>query len=186
MQIDWTLVKQIVIGTILFVIGGFVARLFERKPRVIYFVSQASGFCQRNAELDEEIWSFSHSIVLQNVGRRTAKNIRISHPVWPIQFNISLSTRYEVSSLPDQGAEIIINQLVPREQVTISYLYAPPLTYQYIISEVKHDEGFARPQRVLLQRQFPKSVSLMLNILMLLGAITFIYFVILGLRAFTY
>ncbi len=183
MRIDWTLAVQVVGGTILLVIGGFLTRLFERKPHVIYFISHASGFRQRNTELGEEFWIFAHSIVLRNTGRRTAKNVRIGHRILPDQFNVFPSTDYEINHLPDGGDEIIIDQLVPREQVTISYLYSPPLTYQDIIGEVKHDDGFARLHQVLLQRQYPKSLNIVAGILTLLGAITLIYFVIAGLRA---
>ncbi len=180
MQIDWNLVKEIIIVVVSLVIGGFVKQWFERKPRVVYFVSHASSFRLKDIERDEDLWSNTHSIILRNTGRRTAKNVRISHRDQSIQFNIFPSIRYEVSNLPDGGAEIVIGQLVPKEVIEISYLYFPPLTYLNVMGEIKHDEGFAQLQPVLFQRQFPKALNIIVGILTLLGAITLIYFVITG------
>ena len=65
--------------------------------------------------------------------------------------------------------------LVPGEEVTVSYLYFPPLTFAGVNAGIKCDQGFARAIPVLLQRQYSKWVNSVVAVLMLLGLITVLY-----------
>ena len=70
--------------------------------------------------------------------------------------------------------------LVPREQVTVHYLYFPPLLWADINTYVKSDEGLAKVLTVLPTPQAPAWQRRIALILLLVGVITIIY---LGLAA---
>ena len=69
----------------------------------------------------------------------------------------------------------MIPTLVPGENLTVSYLYFPPVTYADVNAGVKYDEGLATPIPVLLQRQYPTRYMVIVGILMLLGIATLAY-----------
>ncbi len=90
-----------------------------------------------------------HSVVIRNVGRKPATNITLAHTTLPENFNIYPLTSHSINTFPTGGPEIVIPRLVPGEQVTVSYLYFPPLTYAQINAGIKHSEGFAKALDVL-------------------------------------
>ena len=67
--------------------------------------------------------------------------------------------------------------MVPGEEVTVSYLYFPPVTVAQINSGIRSDEGFAHAIPVLLQRIYPKWFTRMAAALMLIGLISLVYVV---------
>ena len=83
--------------------------------------------------------------------------------------------QYDVLELEEGAKEIVFPALVPSEQVTVSYLYFPPMTYGHVNTYVKSDEGMAKVLTVLLQRQFPKWVNWIIGILLLVGIVTVLY-----------
>jgi len=91
----------------------------------------------------------SHGLVIRNVGKQTARNVRISHSVSRTPHQVFPNVKYEISDLPTGGWEILIPTIVPNEQVQISYLYLPPLTVQNFNTAAKSDEAFAQTLNVL-------------------------------------
>ena len=69
----------------------------------------------------------------------------------------------------------VIPTLIPDEQVTISYLYFPPTTWDKINGHIKSDEGFARVVKVLPTVQPPKWLIRLSASLALLGLTALIY-----------
>ena len=116
----------------------------------------------------------THSVVIRNVGRRAATNVRLSHTVLP-DFNIWPAVEYKVRKVPDSGPDIVLPTVVPSEHLTISYLYFPPVTYANVNAGVRCDEGLATPIPVLLQRQYPAWYAVAAGILMIVGMATLIY-----------
>ena len=76
---------------------------------------------------------------------------------------------HHVDTLLDGSKEIVIPTLVPSEQITISYLYFPPLTVAQVNGGIKSDQGFAHQIPVLLQRQYPKWFNILAIALFLFG-----------------
>lgn len=89
-------------------------------------------------------WINTHSIVVRNSGKQTAHNVRIDHAIFPPSYNVYPPVSHSLSASGRQGAEILIPLLVAGEQITISYLYFPPLLYSQIGAWVKCDEGAGR------------------------------------------
>ena len=73
------------------------------------------------------------------------------------------------------GRDIVIPTLVPGEQITISYLYFPPVTVAQVNAGIKCDQGFAQAIPVLLQRQYPRWFNAVVSVLLLLGLISGFY-----------
>jgi hypothetical protein len=85
-----------------------------------------------------------------------------------------------------EGGAIIthsIPTLVPGEQVSISYLYLPPVTWQNINSYAKSDECMARVISLVPRPQPNKLVLFALWLLLFIGASTVIYWLILQIAA---
>lgn len=94
------------------------------------------------------IYIHTHEIIVRNSGNLPAKNVKVGHQFLP-DYNVMPKIAYEVADLPGGGKSINFPILVPKEQVTISYLYRPPRVWSEINRTVKSDEGFAKILEVI-------------------------------------
>lgn len=120
----------------------------------------------------------THTIVVKNTGKKTANNVRIGHYVLPPSHQVFPPVSYEVvnAPTPNTAAEIVIpNTLVPDEQVSITYLYFPPVTWDHINSYAKSDECMAKIINIIISEQLNKTVIFLLWSLIFVGASTLIY-----------
>jgi hypothetical protein len=152
MRVSWSFLIMIA-----FPIWAAVDYFLGRRAKIMAYLGQPSSF---NLEGENSPPLRTHSLIIANVGRRDATNIRLGHQVLP-EFKFLFpatevpSSLFEVSSLPEAGKEIIIPVLSPEQQVTISYVYSPPLSVQEINTYVKSDLGSAKLLRVLPLSQYP-------------------------------
>lgn len=175
LKIDWDLIFKIVIPIITLILGKYYDKLFKTQSKLITYYGHVSAFKvtgQNNIDV------FTHSIVISNVGTETANKVRIGHNTLPINFVLHPSVPYTQVPTASGGAEIVIDTLVPKDQVTISYLYFPPLTYGAINSYIKSDEGFARVINVIPSPEPNKRVLLLTRFLMYVGGVSLIYLTI--------
>src|SRR6266446_2859538 len=143
MTIDWPLAVSVGIPILTLFLGAWVQRWFEKRPVLTSYFGHVSAFkWTDNTGKKHDI--FTHSVVVKNNGKRSANNVRIRHQNLP-DFTVSPAEDYTVVKLPEGGSDIIIPVLVPNEEVTISYLYFPPLTWNMVNREIRSDEGFAKP-----------------------------------------
>ena len=173
MIIDWVVVATIAAPIITLFIGVWVNRHFENRPILLSYFSHISAF-QFTPPGGQPVQVNTHSVVLKNTGRRSATNVRLSHNVLP-DFSIWPALGYRVEDLPGGSREIVIPTLVPREEVTVSYLYFPPLTADQINAGIKSEQGFARTIPVLLQRQYPQWFNLTAAGFILVGIVALLY-----------
>src|SRR6266700_987663 len=159
--------------------GGLRNSNNERRPKLITYYGHTSAFRLRTPEQTEV---FTHSIVIRNAGRRSATNVAVRHNFFQRDYQIFPATAHEIRKVPDSADEIFIPVLVPGEQITISYLYWPPVTYAQVNTYVKSDDGFAKVLRVIPTPQSPKWLLAAIWALMTLGAITALYFLVLFAR----
>lgn len=172
MEINWLVLATIAAPIVALFIGAALDRFIERKPKVFYYLGHMSNFRLRDQKKTNV---YTHSIVIMNSGKKTAKGVRIGHNVLPQDFNISPSKEYEVVPLPDNGKEIKFATIVPGEVVAISYLYFSPLQWNQINTDIKHDDGFGKEIQVLPTKQFPKWQLMIFGAFLMLGIISFIY-----------
>jgi hypothetical protein len=71
--------------------------------------------------------------------------------------------------------EILIPKLVPKEQITIHYLYYPPVIWSNVHSHVKSDEGYAKYENVLLKKEYSKGIKFVSILIFIVGLSTIIY-----------
>ena len=157
-------------------IGAIAKRYFEARPRLVTYLVWASAIPlpgQQNAQVN------THTIVVRNTGKKTANNVRIGHYHLPPSYQIFPPVSYEVVNVPNGAAEILIPTLVPNEQVSISYLYLPPLTCNQINSYAKSDECLAKVINVIPSPQVHKAVAFLFLSLAFVGASTLIYWLFL-------
>ena len=174
MQVDWHAAAEIGKTIVALFAGAWVNRWFESRPKLISYFGHVSTFRATPPGGGNPALVNTHSVVLKNAGRRSATNVRLRHIVLP-DFNVWPGLQHHVEDLPGGEREIVIPRIVAGEEVTISYLYLPPLTVAQINAGIKSDEGFAHSVPVLLQRQYPQWFNLSAFVLMLLGLMTALY-----------
>ena len=177
MRVDWILVFNIVAPIATLVLGALITRYFERRPKLLTHYGTISAFKLRD---EQKTNIFTHTIVVRNAGNTAATNIVVGHHHLPANYQIHPPTRHEVRSVADTGDEIYIPALVAKEQIIISYLYFPPLTYKDINTYVKSDEGSARVLNVILQPEPPKWLMFIIWTLICAGAVALIYLFLVG------
>ena len=171
MIIDWNLVVNVSSPIIALFVGAVLNHFLENRPKVIAYLGHVSGISLKR---DKPVQINTHSVVLRNVGRKTSTNIKLGHNVLP-DFQVFPDVEYQIINLPGGGREILIPKLVPQKQITISYLYFPPLTWDQINTHLESDEGPLKVLKVLPTIQYPKWVSTVVWLLILYGAIGLIY-----------
>ena len=116
----------------------------------------------------------THAVVIRNAGRKPAKNVRLGHRVLE-NFEVSPSTDYTVTELDDGSKELLFPTLIPKQEVTVSYLYFPPVLYTDINTYAKSDEGFATFVNALPTPQPSRSTIVLAAILMAVGFVAILY-----------
>ncbi len=119
-------VPDLVLDAVKFVLGGFVGaaitKRVEGRADVVTFFGHSSAFTVTNPGQPPFV-IHTHDVVIQNVGKKAANNVRVSHNVLPEQFNLFPSVPYSIEPLPDGKKDIVIAKLVPQQLIVISYLY---------------------------------------------------------------
>jgi len=175
MQIDPDVLAKIA-GPIISLIGGALKIYMEGKSSLVSFIGHVSSFTLTD---EQHTVVHTHSVVVINAGRKTAKNVRLTHAFLPINYTVYPPVHHTIERNPDNtGGEIVFPVLVPKEQVTISYLYLPPLLWNHINSNIKSDDGFAKIIDVIPSPQPNRLVIAMLWALVFVGASFTFYWLI--------
>jgi hypothetical protein len=181
MVIDFSLFGRIAETLVTLVVGGFVSRFIERRPRVVVFYGHVGAFQLQPSGQYPGGGVHTHSIVIKNTGKLAARNVRLPHRLAlkpPLNFSIEPPTDFARTPLAGGGEQIIIPVLAPSQQVTISYLYFPPLTYGQINLPISSDDGMARVLNVLPTPQLPRWRLAISWFLMFIGVVTLVYLLV--------
>ena len=157
------------------VVAAIIKQYTEKKSKLISYIGHISSFTLKD---ENKTPVYTHSIIVRNAGQKTAKNVKIGHYFLPNSINIHPPIKYTIESNPDNASEIVIESLVPKEQVTISYLYFPPVTWDKIHSYTKSDDGFAKIINVIPTPQLSKTLNIFILFLMFSGASLLVYLAI--------
>lgn len=149
-----------------------VKKYLEERPRLIIYLIHASAIPLHD---DQGSMVNTHSIVVRNSGKKTAKNVRIGHQNLPDSYQIFPPLTHEVIRGDDNTAEILIPTIVPDEQVNVSYLYFPPMTWNQINSYCKSDEMSAKGINVVINEQANKFYVFVLWLILFIGGSTIVY-----------
>jgi len=171
MEINWLVVATITAPILALFLGVALDRFLKRKPKVQYYLGNVSAFQLRTGSRSQ---IYTHSIVVMNIGRKTAKEVQIGHNYLPPDFNIYPLKEYEIVEI-DGGKNIRIPTLIPKETITISYLYFPPCTWHQVNTSVKHEDGIAKKMSVFPAQIYPKWQLGIFGMFLLVGIISPIY-----------
>ncbi|HRD71008.1 MAG TPA: hypothetical protein PK657_12785 [Legionella sp.] len=171
-NINWPIVVDIAMPVILLIIGAGLNHFFERRARVITYLGHVSGI--KLSKFEPPLTIYTHSIVIKNNGRKVANDIRLGHHTLP-DFQVYPDIEYNVRDLPGGQKEIIIPKLIPKKEVTITYLYIPPITWDTINSHLESDDGPIQVIRVLPTPQIPPWAIRLLWFLISYGSIALLY-----------
>ncbi|MCL4822832.1 MAG: hypothetical protein KJZ57_01320 [Anaerolineales bacterium] len=170
---DWTLFARYAAPVLAAVVAAVIARYWDRRPRLVSYLPHASSV-RVTPPAGAAFSVHTHSVVVRNTGRQRAVNVRLGHKFLP-NFGVYPSVPYEVLDLPAGGSEIVFPDLVPGEQVTVNYLYYPPVVWSDVNSYAKSDEGLAKIVSVLPTPQPPAAVRRIALFLVAVGAITVLF-----------
>ncbi|MBN8947629.1 MAG: hypothetical protein J0I74_11010 [Rhodanobacter sp.] len=141
-MVNWEIAATIAAPVVALFVGAALDRKLERKPRLISFLSHATAV-RVNPPEGPPFNINSHSVVVRNVGRLSATNVRLGHNHLPTDFSVWPPAEHEVHRRDDDTAEIVFPTLVPNEQIVVTYLYVSPISFNQINSYTKCDHGFA-------------------------------------------
>jgi hypothetical protein len=206
-EMDFDTIIKLVSPLLVAIVGAVVKRVIEGKPKVITYLVHAASHPlppapapapapvpalpapQEQESVPQEAhappppapgarWVHTHAVVVKNTGKKTATNVRINHAVFPLSYQLYPPISHTVTPGQGESADICIPVLVPGEQVTISYLYFPPLLWTQIVGPVKSDEGMAKTIQTIPTAPPPRGAIWILWAVLFVGASTIVYWLL--------
>ena len=177
MASNWQPLATIAAPLIAFFVGFAFNRWLEKKPKIIVYLPHSAAVKVTPPD-GVPFVAHTHSVVVKNAGRATANNVRLTHTRLPESFTVFPSVEYSVVSLPTGGSDIVFPKLVPEQELTITYLYFPPLYVHQIHAGCRSDEGFAEIVQGSWLPDHPLWLKLLVGALMGLGFISVIALVV--------
>ena len=164
------------------VLSAITAALVKKlRPavRLVTYYGHASKFHLKPDEgsSNPPIQVHTHSFIVQNMGAEPAHNVRLLHFYLPINVSLFPAVAHQINPGEDGTGEIVLPVLAPKEQVTVSYLYYPPLLYNQTNHITKCDEGLAKHIHALPTPQPPTAVKAVVWALVFLGA-TLVFYIL--------
>ncbi|MCA8322015.1 hypothetical protein [Burkholderia cepacia] len=179
---NWDIVTKLAFPLIVALLVAAIGRRLEYKPKLVTYMAHAAGFSMppiagpakpsvppgdkslqtapaaipTTVVLAPGVQVHVHSIVVRNTGKKTAFNVRLGHNMPVHNYVLEPQVQHEKKESSTGPWEIVLPALVPNEQVLVSYLYFPPLTWPQINAYTKSDEGSARFLNVLPSPQPPR------------------------------
>jgi hypothetical protein len=173
MKIDWNLFALFAGPFLAALVGAAISRWWEKRPRLVSYLAHSSAVLVEPPE-GPQFQVNTHSIVVRNAGKKAALNVRLTHFVLP-NYSVYPLVNYDVRDLPSGGREIVFPVLIPGEEVTVTYLYYPPVFWNNVNSQTRSDEGFAKILSILPAPQPSAVVRRSLLALVFLGSATSLY-----------
>jgi hypothetical protein len=178
MAIDFSLAARVGENVLIFFIGWILNRVVERRVRLNVFYGHVGAFRMTPPNAPPAP-IHTHTVVIWNTGRLAAHNVRVPHRglLKPAGIHVSVQPgiNYSENVLPGDQDELLFPILLPKQQVTISYLYFPPITFQNINLAISSDEGVATALNVLPTPQMSRWVRIGILFLTAVGIGTLLY-----------
>ncbi|PSU89954.1 hypothetical protein C0W35_18290 [Photobacterium kishitanii] len=176
MNIDWVLVATIVGPLLSVILGVFLNRWFESRPKLRVWFSHIAEFDLKNNQTTTvPSRVHTHAVNIKNVGSKPAKNVNVAHQYLPDSFRIIPPIPHSIEELPGGGKNIVIPNLVPKKEVTITYLYYPPVTWNQINTSVEDEEGLAKVVLMTARQVINPWLKRSIALLVFIGLVTVIY-----------
>lgn len=154
------------------IVGAVITKRVEGRPRLITRWGHIAAFNTKAG--DQQIVLHTHEVVLRNAGSKAAHNVRVSHRYLP-EYNITPSVPVTVEALANGITDLVLPVVVPGQQITISYLYTPPLLYFDLHLGIRCDEGMATQVATEIQPKYSRWVTVPAAVLFLVGCATTVW-----------
>lgn len=165
---------KVLVGAI---VGALAAKRFEGRAKLITRWGHISAF---STKVGDQLHTLhTHEVVIRNAGRKEAHNVRVTHTVLP-DFNVAPSVPFIVEDLPDGRKDIVFPVVVPGLQLTIAYLYSPPLLYSQVHAGIRSDEVLAKAVDTEIQEKYPLWFTVFAGGGFVVGCGTILYWLWLG------
>lgn len=175
MELNWPLLGEIAKPIAGVILGFLLTRAFERRAKLVSFFLHANAVQMQGDRGPYMV--HTHSVVLRNEGKSAATNVRLSHARLPA-YSIFPNTPVTREELPGGVVDLVIPIIRPGEQLTIAYLYFPPLLFSQVHVGIKHDEGFAQPREVVPVTPLRRWQQHVLQCLVIIGMVALIYAIV--------
>lgn len=165
----------IIVGVITLAIGVIIGKILERRSRLVYYLTDIAMF--KITELDPSLELYFHSLVIRNNGKKEAQDIEICHGFHAKYYNIypNKTITWKKSESPDNPI-MLIDNLAPKEMVTITYLERYPHSLDLLYQYIKSKEGLARKISVAPLRILPKPINYIIMGFLIWGLFCLVYF----------
>ena len=170
MKVDWPTLGHAVWSVVLLLVGAAVTRLLERKPKLTYYASHWSAYPRPGLP---PVTIHTHGIVLKNVGRQTATDVRVRHELRTETFYVTPRVQHTDPDLPGGGFEIVFPRLVPQEEVAISYMHNAP--FNNFRGQITHAAGLAAEVPAMSRVEHSRWVVRTILFLALGGSIAIVF-----------
>jgi hypothetical protein len=136
----------------------YFKKKLEARAKVVFYIEHATTHRMPPNGNAAAFVINTHTVVVKNVGKKAATNVRISHnnlPSWKPtpanttyrevwgSFNVYPPLGYSVCEHATGGPDLLIPILGPGVQTTISYCYGPELNAINVTGLICSDEGIA-------------------------------------------
>jgi hypothetical protein len=167
------LLGYVITGIVTFAVG-YALKFFEPKSKIVWWSPHIFPFTIPNPP-NPDVQILTHAITVQNLGRRAAESIEITHQSKPDFFKLEPALDYEEDYTPAKEHIVRIPHLAPKDFFTIEFLnYVPGPRFLGIRSSEGKTEFIAiQPQRI-----YPKWVKRLSVFLLYVGAGFVIYWLV--------
>lgn len=136
---DVDLIIKIAMPILTLFIGVAINRFLRNREQLITHLGHIASHKWELKEDGQEPASVNtHSVILRKSGNKAAKNVRTGHN-FLTSFNAYPVIEYSVNDLPGGDKELLFPILTPKKEITISYLYFPPYTWEKINTHIESD-----------------------------------------------
>ena len=177
MILDWHIVVAILKLIVPAGVGAMIERLLQRRSKLICYYS---SIATHTIDAQPPIQVHTCSIVIRNDGRAAAHNVVIPHLLHMMNVHVLPPVPYQLNPLPGGAEELVFPLIIPKQEISISYLYYPPLVLNQIHSRPRSDEGFAKFVPMNLTRNLSRAKRTAILIVFTAGLLAILYLLIAG------
>jgi len=130
-----SIVPFIITGMVSLIVG-YALKFLEPRSRIVWWSPHQFWYTVDITTDQPPIQLYTHSISIQNMGRKPAEQIEIAHEWRPDHFKLQPQLDYEEVLAPDKTHIIRIGSLAPKEFFSLEFLsYKSNPTFLYVRSK---------------------------------------------------
>ncbi|CAD6525886.1 hypothetical protein ACFQ3P_13830 [Paraburkholderia sabiae] len=168
------IISAIITGIVGLVFLG-IQRLFSPGAKVAYWIPHDFTFRVPLPNQPQPLLVQTATLTVQNLGRKAAEDVEITHRTKPDHFQLHPPRTYEETTGADGTYKISIGSLGPKEyfQMQVFSHMTPP-----VLAGVRSKDGPAKSIRFQVNRQLSKPALHAVRACIIVGAATIVYWIV--------